>query len=79
MEGIIVVCMLHFNTAWLGVSIRREDWIVDSQVQCNKLALEKGWNFAGTGSVMAYDMTRESDRKQFKVRCGENGKDCRMH
>jgi hypothetical protein len=77
MTELILVCMLHFNTSWLGVNIHREDVIVNSQAQCNKIATAKGRGIAGVGSVIAYDMASESERKLFRIRCGEEGKDCK--
>lgn len=77
MNGIIIVCMLHYNTAWFGLNIHREDVIVNSQVECNKLAIERGHYFAGTGTVTTYDMKREIDKEQLTIRCGVDAKDCK--
>lgn len=75
-SGLVIVCMLHFNVAWLGIDIQREDVVVDSQAQCNKIAIERGRHFSGIGTVMSYDLARDSDKKQFTVRCGVEGRDC---
>lgn len=76
MTGIIVVCMLHYNTAIFGINIVRRDYIVESQVACNALAEKSGRWFAGTGSTMTYDMSSASDQKQLIIRCGPEARGC---
>ena len=73
---LVLVCMIHYNAAWFGINIERQDVIVNSQQQCNEIAIKKGKNFAGTGSVIAYDEQSESGKKQLAIRCGINRKDC---
>lgn len=73
---LVLVCMIHFNAAWFGVNINRVDVIVNSQSQCNKIAITKGRHFAGIGTVIAYDVTRESGRKELAIRCGSEKSDC---